>query len=487
MDIDRILKLEGKYNLYEDTIEGIHYWMYGRGELCNFILPRIENPEVGKAHNQLKSKTSFLGKVWGLLYNSIWNGKRKAFQAEVCIIDHERRIWENNEYECKYTKEIYEHYKDKAIILERPYNYGHLKPIGKEKVAYLDYISLLCNFHYLFVKTFRKRKYRKICNEIERHMRDPLKELNQEIGIHYSMAELQAYLSKVILRNQVRIREMERLLDKIQPRIIIEVVGWSNTCMAANETAKRRKIITYEMQHGVSGRTDYEYNYQTKKILPQLPAYYLTYGDYVGERERFPVVTRAVGFPYLERQVLKEREAKKVKDHKTVLFLSSGTIGERLSQLACRFTETAYDDKRCKVIYKLHPGEYLVWKQLYPRLLELEQEGRIQVIDSSNSDLYQLFSEADVQVAGAPTTSICEGLAFGLTTLVYPLCDLTKVSFLFENGFAHKIDDTSDIQPIWDAVNGNAEKKENNWRKMWKENAMDNVIRVVEETSGVKG
>ena len=48
MDIDRILKLEGKYNLYEDTIEGIHYWMYGRGELCNFILPRIENPEVGK-------------------------------------------------------------------------------------------------------------------------------------------------------------------------------------------------------------------------------------------------------------------------------------------------------------------------------------------------------------------------------------------------------------------------------------------------------
>lgn len=489
MDIDQILKLEGKYNLYENTIEGIQYWMYARAELCTFILPRIENPEVGKSHNQLKSKTSFLGKVWGLLYNSIWNGKRKAFQAEVCIIGHERRIWENNEYECKYTKEVYEHYKDKAIILERPYNYGHLKPIGKEKVAYLDYISLLCNFHYLFVKTFRKRKYRKICNEIERHMRNPLKELNQEIGIHYSMAELQAYLAKVILRNQVRIREMERLLDKIQPRIIIEVVGYSNTCMAANEAAKRKKIITYEVQHGIAGHTDYGYNFNTKKALPQLPAYFLTFGDYVEGNIRFPVEkeVRAVGFPYLERQVLKEREAKKVKDHKTVLFLSNGTIGGRFSRLACRFAEAAYADGKCKVIYKLHPGEYLTWKQLYPGLLEQEQEGRIQVIDSSNSDLYQLFDEADVQVAGAPTTSICEGLAFGLTTLVYPFCDLTKVSFLFENGFAHKIDDTSDIQPIWDAVNGNAEKKENKWRKMWKENAMDNIIRVVEETSGVKG
>ena len=76
VDIDQILKLEEKYNLYDDTIEGIHYWMYARSELCAFILPRIENPEVGKAHNHLKSKASFWGKVWGLLYNSIWNGKK---------------------------------------------------------------------------------------------------------------------------------------------------------------------------------------------------------------------------------------------------------------------------------------------------------------------------------------------------------------------------------------------------------------------------
>ena len=324
MDIDQILKLEEKYNLYDDTIEGIHYWMYARSELCAFILPRIENPEVGKAHNHLKSKASFWGKVWGLLYNSIWNGKRKAFQAEMCIIGHERRIWENNEYECKYTKEIYEYYKDKAIILERPYNYGHLKPIGEEeKVVYLDYISLLCNFHYLFVKNFRKRKYREICNEVETHMREPLKELNQEIGIHYTMAELQAYLAKIILRNQTRIRQMEKLLDKIQPRSIMEVVGYSNTCMAANEVAKRKN-----MQHGIAGHTDYGYNFKTEKALPQLPSYFLTFGDYVEGNIRFPVEkeVRSVGFPYLERKVMKRREAKKEKDIKTVLFLSSGQI-----------------------------------------------------------------------------------------------------------------------------------------------------------------
>ncbi len=490
MDIDQILKLEEQYNLYDDTIEGIHYWMYARSELCAFILPRIENPEVGKAHNHLKSKASFWGKVWGLLYNSIWNGKRKAFQAEMCIIGHERRIWENNEYECKYTKEIYEYYKDKAIILERPYNYGHLKPIGEEeKVVYLDYISLLCNFHYLFVKNLRKRKYREICNEVETHMREPLKELNQEIGIHYTMAELQAYLAKIILRNQTRIRQMEKLLDKIQPRSIMEVVGYSNTCMAANEVAKRKNIITYEMQHGIAGHTDYGYNFKTEKALPQLPSYFLTFGDYVEGNIRFPVEkeVRSVGFPYLERKVMKRREAKKEKDIKTVLFLSSGQIGEHFSQLACRLAELTETEQKCNVIYKLHPGEYVAWEQRYPRLLELEREGKIRVIDSSDSDLYQLFDEADVQVAGTPTTSICEGLAFGLVTLVYDFYDLTKISFLFEEGFAQKISDTSDIQPILDAVTGSTGKKEENWRKMWKGNAMKNIVNVIEKTSGVKG
>lgn len=138
----------------------------------------------------------------------------------MCIIGHERRIWENNEYECKYTKEIYEYYKDKAIILERPYNYGHLKPIGEEeKVVYLDYISLLCNFHYLFVKNFRKRKYREICNEVETHMREPLKELNQEIGIHYTMAELQAYLAKIIYEIRPAYGKWKSCLIKYSPGV----------------------------------------------------------------------------------------------------------------------------------------------------------------------------------------------------------------------------------------------------------------------------
>lgn len=489
MDVDQILKLEEKYNLYDDTIEGIHYWMYARNELCAFILPRIENPELGNVHNHLKNKASFWGKAWGLLYNSIWNGKRKAFQAEVCIIGHERRIWENNEYECKYTKEIYEHYKDKAIILERPYNYGHLKPIGEENIAYLDYISLLCNIHYLFVKNFRKRKYREICNEIKRHMEEPLKELNQEIDIRYTMAELQAYLAKIILRNQTRIREMEKLLDKIQPRVIIEVVGYSNTCMAANEVAKRKNIITYEIQHGIAGHTDYGYNFKTEKALPQLPAYFLTFGDYVAGNIRFPVEkeVKAVGFPYLEKQVLKKKGIEKSSDKKTVLFLSNGVIGRQFSQLACKFIETIRPDRGCRVIYKLHPGEYLTWKQLYPELFELEQKGRVEVIDSNNSDLYQLFGETDVQVAGTPTTAICEGLAFGLLTLVYNFYDLTKISFLFEEGAAYKIDNIGDIQPIWDAIAGNLDKKEENWTEIWKTGAMKNIVNVIQETSEVTG
>lgn len=91
----------------------------------------------------------------------------------------------------------------------------------------------------------------------------------------------------------------------------------------------------------------------------------------------------------------------------------------------------------------------MAWEQRYPRLLELEREGKIRVIDSSDSDLYQLFDEADVQVAGTPTTSICEGLAFGLVTLVYDFYDLTKISFCLRKDLHKKLVTPVIYSPSW--------------------------------------
>lgn len=489
MDSDKILEIENKYNLYEDTIDGINYWVYARFEICMFYFSRLRDPSIGESHYKLKNKASFVKKVGGLIWNSIWNGKRKISKAEICIIDHERRVWGEQAYECKYTKQIYEHFKEKAIILERPYNYGHLKSIAKEKIVYLDYISLLCNLYYLYIKYCRKKKYHDIYNNVKEHMEAPLIEMNQQLHMKCKLEDVAVIITKIILTNKVRIKKMEELLDKIQPKILIETVGYSNTCMAANEVARRKRITIYEMQHGEIGPEHYAYNYRTNKNIIQFPDYILLFGDYWKLGIEYPLKKeniKSVGFPYLEEQVRKERGKRNVSKKKTVLFLSTGMIGRKLSKLACKFVLMMDANIECEVIYKLHPGEYLAWEQTYPELRELYHKGKIQVIDSNESNLYALFAKSDVQIGGTPSTAIFEGLAFNLLTIVYNMFDLRELNYLFENDLAYKIDDIEDAGIIYKIMMEKQSSKKNDWEFIWKSNAMKNIIEVIEQTSNIR-
>lgn len=490
MDVEKVLEIESKYHLYEDTIEGVQYWMYARHELCQLYFPYLKDPDMGISHNKLKNKASFIKKAFGLLWNSIWNGRRRASRAEVCIIDHERRVCEDGVYECKHTKEVYEYFKKKAIILERPYNYGHLKPINEEHIVYLDYISLLCNFYYLYVKYFRRKRYNDIYNQVKSHMEIPLAEMNQALQMNCSLGTISDMVSKVILRNQVRIKKMDELFDRIQPRILIETVGYSNTCMAANEVARKRNIIIYEMQHGAFGATHYGYNLKTDREIKQLPNYFLIFGDFWKlnfdnflKRENI----RAVGFPYLEKKIRIEKGKMKSDGKKMVLFLSSGEIGEKFARIACKFVEEVNESNQCDIVYKLHPGEYLVWEKNYPKLKELHQSGKIHVIDSSDSNLYALFSKADIQVVGTLSTTIHEGLAFGLKTIAYSIGDLVDLKYLFDKQYAYRIDDLEDVESIYRILMDQDEGMQVETGFFWKQNALKNIVEVIEETSGVKG
>lgn len=51
------------------------------------------------------------------------------------------RVLENNKYICLYTEQIAEKYQN-SVVLERPYNYKHLKPAKTNNIIYCDYIEL---------------------------------------------------------------------------------------------------------------------------------------------------------------------------------------------------------------------------------------------------------------------------------------------------------------------------------------------------------
>lgn len=476
MDIKKLLEIENRYNLYEDKIDNINYWIYSRFEIFQFYLPTLINKEIGQTHHKPTNTMYKIKCLIKMLKNCIFMGRLQQKKADICILNSERRILINGKYECMYSQEIYKHFRNRAIMIERPYDYSHMEPIEKGHTVYTDYISIKCNIKYILHKLIKTSKYRYIYNQVETRLKNPLTDINNAFQISCNFEYIYELVTRNIIRNQTRIKEMEQLLNRIQPKLIIEVVGYSNGCMAVNEVAKRKGIPTLELQHGVIEPEHFGYNYQTSNIVRQFPDVLLTFGNFWNQNANYPIDKghiKAVGFPYFEKQVHTFLEQNKHQRF-TILFISQGTIGKQLANLACQFSKM--QNANYRIIYKLHPGEFAVWRKEYPDLLKCCQQGTIEVIDSNAKSIYEYFSQSDLQI-GVGSTALFEGLAFHLKTIIYKAYGYERMKYLYNNGYAALVSTPEELMSA--VTEKDFSDSFPNIEYFWENNALDNLIETV--------
>lgn len=133
------------------------------------------------------------------------------------------------------------------------------------------------------------------------------------------------------------------------------------------------------------------------------------------------------GFPYLEKRLVEYRDYSKINNQ--VLFMSQGTIANKLTEIAYEF---AKGNKNYKVIYKLHPGEYDRWQQDYEILNKAVELDNFRIIDNNDINLYQLLAGSEYQI-GVYSTSIFEGLTLNCKTILLDLPGVEYMEYLIEN------------------------------------------------------
>lgn len=227
----------------------------------------------------------------------------------------------------------------------------------------------------------------------------------------------------------------KKILEKIRPKVVIEVVSYILNKLALNQAAYDIGILIIELQHGTKGQSHIAYNFKEKMKLDTFPQYIFTFGDYWKENTRFPINlenVKSVGWPFFEKQNIKFYNFTNDNDNDkiSILFISQGTIGELLSQLAVQLAEFLDLDKY-ELIYKLHPGEYDEWEKRYPWLLV----NGITVIDNNDKNMHYYFANANIQI-GVYSTAIYEGLGYGLKTYILTYPGHEQLSELYENGYA---------------------------------------------------
>ena len=78
-------------------------------------------------------------------------------------------------------------------------------------------------------------------------------------------------IRKIALRHKLSYRYYEKIINRVKPKIITEVVSYGFNRMIINEIAKEKQIPIVEFQHGVMGKYHVAYNFFSKtkyKILP---------------------------------------------------------------------------------------------------------------------------------------------------------------------------------------------------------------------------
>ncbi len=408
MDIKKLtsdfFELERELGLFSKEIGNIKYWQYVRFLLFMEIRKQVLNYDNAGIGDRKANISVHLRGVFFFLVNSIKYFLQTKKQYEIVIFSHPRRELINNKYVDIYSDIIVDNLQYSTITFEKFFKLSHLRPAKTNELVYLDFIEYPMRFISYF------KKYRFSVKEL-----DDLSVLQEQINIRFKVKiNINEYLNRFLTRYNFIRPQLHSLICKINPKIIIEVIGYSFINQIVNSIAKEKSIPTIELQHGIIGPYHLGYNDPHNKKLESFPNYFFTWGEFWTKNMTFPISTERVvnsGFPYFEQEV---EIHKRVSINKDILIISQGTIGRKLAELTYSLA-SKFEDRT--FYFKLHPGEV---KNLDAKYDFLQEKTNITVLKKLDVKMYNLFEMTELQI-GVASTAIIEGIGFGLRTIIYTL------------------------------------------------------------------
>lgn len=310
---------------------------------------------------------------------------------------------------CDYLIQSLEDYRSLNLIR----TFGrHYSPLAIDNIRHLDAINLS-----IILKSKILKKDRQLITRIAEILKLFAAKLDLQIDVLQESERL--YFNRIFNFFEYK-RVYEKILERINPKVIVEVCHYEAKNMAMNVIASKLNIPVIELQHGSISKYHLGYNYgnlSSAANYPPLPRYIFLFGEYWKKVCYLPIPDEnkiVTGFPHLELMKIKLDGISKSKQQ--ILVVSQRLIGKKLAKFVLELARQLSPEY--KIVYKLHPAEYEDWEQNYQQLASLpnvEIPGR-----ESKKSLHQLFAESSLQI-GVFSTAIFEGLAFNLKTFIVNL------------------------------------------------------------------
>ncbi|KAF1082721.1 MAG: hypothetical protein GQF41_0488 [Candidatus Rifleibacterium amylolyticum] len=426
-----ILNLESEYNLFDLSLQGVRIWKLIRFEI--FLGACKALGIYGEAHAQstVRSKLEFL--FLGLYNSIVHNPFVGSDTGKILIFRHPRKVSVSGNWLDVYTQPLVEELEPKSYeIFESPYLTKHFLTAEDRNIRYLDHMLLSNAFHYVF------KSLKKLFSAADISM---ITELENRF---FKKFGYRPFFERIIARNITRFKVSEvyynRLIRKKMPRKIVLVVSYGREALIS--AARKNNVEVVELQHGTMSPYHLGYSFPCSDCeIPYFPDRIFSFGNFWKDTVAIPLSKdkiHNVGFPFLSYKL---RRLEGIKKKKQIVFISQGTIGKQLSEIAVAAAKVLKD---YMFIYKLHPGEYRRWKSDYIELNSCMGLGNLLIVDTNREDLHLLLASSEFQV-GVYSTAIFEGTALNCKTILINLPGVEYMTTLVEKGVVRLVNNAEEL------------------------------------------
>ena len=262
--INFIKEVESTYNVSSITVNGIQVWPFLR---ASYYFAYGNKYKFNGKSNSGKEKLSLWSKIKRIRNVSYgWNNLLKKYDYFVFSDTLEKRLVNNNKYIDKIAESlIFELGKDNVLLIENPVNGFHFRQseIATKNIISLDLFHALC---------YQPFSIRNINIENEWILKDINKKYNLNINYY-----------KIIARFLCCKRLFNYFFKIYKPKAIFVNCYYYLTHQAAIYAAKKMKILTVELQHGIINNKHPAYNVFVPLDKLFFPDYLFAFGNYVKE------------------------------------------------------------------------------------------------------------------------------------------------------------------------------------------------------------
>jgi hypothetical protein len=416
--LQALIGLEERQGLFERTLLGVPYWHAVRNDVFQETLQALGIAE--RAHLRLEDMPArpllpAKPAQWPeVARRSLW---LDAERADLLVANHPRHLEAAGRYVCPYSQPLLDASSAGRVLLEGQFQGRYFHPSADETICYLDLALIAAHGAFrtreLCSRGFGARELGEI--------RALVVELERTLGAAPPFASILRRVRTAVLAMLGLTPLYERLLDRVQPKLVVEVIGYRLLHLVLTRVARRRGIPVAELQHGSISGAHAGYAFGQHGIPDSFPDYLLLFGS--AWRDATPGLplsaerTPAIGYAWLEQQRAAQHRGAS-RERRRILFLSQRAVGRELSKVAVELRRRT-PAGALDIVYRLHPSEATGWREAYPELASLTGDGVV-VETADARSLYASQADADTQV-GVHTTALLEGIAFGVPSYVVAL------------------------------------------------------------------